>query len=132
MSPAQVKGLEVHEHCFVSGPRASIFGRYKFSHSHAGGEVPHQHPQTGPACYTIDKDEWRRRTGLVGGGRKQFTESPTGEQLPIVTLEDWQREFEVIVDESAARFAEENKVTGAGVEPALRMVLAFGMKAVAS
>lgn len=94
---------EVHTHSFVSGPRA--VGHYErgvwfegtFSHSHDGGDRPHQHPDTGPATYTIDKDEWARRTGGIGGGRKQFTAKPTGEQLPIVELEDWQKSFRVIV-----------------------------------
>jgi len=70
--------LEVHEHCFTSGPRANGWD-YKFSHSHASGSVPHKHPNTGPACYTIDKDECRKITGRHGGGRKKFTEKPSGE-----------------------------------------------------
>jgi len=97
--------FEVHEHSFVSGPR--VGGHYEadgkwhtgsFAHSHEGGSEPHAHPQTGPASYTIDKDEWHRATGIpVGGGRRQYTRTPTGEQMPWVELEDWQKHFEVII-----------------------------------
>lgn len=99
-------GLEVHSHSFVSGKRAG--GHYEgdgkwhtgtFSHSHEGGNQPHQHEHTGPASYTIDKDDWYRSTGLRGGGRKVFTARPTGEQMPIVELEEWQKSFEVVVCE---------------------------------
>src|SRR6266487_5014440 len=98
-------GLEVHEHTFVSGPRAhggcySPRGTWqlsKFSHSHEGGERPHQHPNCGPAAFTIDQADWFRATGLKGGGRKTFTPGPTGEQFPIKELEDWQTSFEVVI-----------------------------------
>lgn len=117
--------LEVHEHAYVSGRRVPA----TISHSHEGGNEPHQHANTGPAVYVIDKDDWNRMTSLVGGGRKTFTSSPTGEQSPIVELEDWQRGFEIILDEeSCRRFADQHPgmvVTGAGVAPAARMVLAF-------
>jgi hypothetical protein len=123
-------GLEVHEHSFVSGPRAhggcpSKGGKWlptKFSHSHEGGSAPHQHPQTGPASYTIDKDQWYRATGFKGGGRKTFTRRPTGEQLPIVDLEDWQKSFEVIVGAPTPEFG-----TGPGLAPAARMILGHKM-----
>lgn len=123
------KSYEVHEHSFISGPRANR-GMH-LVHSHEGGGKPHQHEPTGPACYTIDKDEWKARTGLKGGGRKVFAKAPSGEQLPVVELEDWQKSFEVIVDESAARMCAEQSVGGAGIAPAARMVLGFKM-AVAS
>lgn len=121
---------EVHEHCFVSGPRANRPG-YSFDHSHPGGSVPHQHPNTGPACFTIDRDEWRRRTGRDGGGRKVFTKTPTGERLPVLELEPWQKSFDVIIDEeSLQRFrAERPHAEGPGEAPAMRMVLGFRMKA---
>lgn len=122
-------GLEVHEHCFVSGPRAHAAGNYKFSHSHEGGDVPHKHPGTGPASYTIDRDDWARTTGLRGGGRKEFTTAPSGEQFAWCDLEDFQRSFEVVVLPSARRVAEETRSPGAGVAPAARMVLAGRMKA---
>jgi hypothetical protein len=120
--------FEVHEHSFVSGPRSSGPSS-KFSHSHDGGSEPHQHPNTGPASYTIDRDEWRRMTGLIGGARKQYTFKASGEQLPIVALSEDQKAFEVIVvgdgGAAAARGAR-----GPGVAPAARMMLQFGMKAV--
>jgi hypothetical protein len=115
--------LEVHEHCIISGPRANKTWCNKIVHSHEGGSDSHQHPDTGPASYTIDKDEWLRATGLRGGGRKKFTLSATGEQLPRVELEDWQREFEVIVGPPPPDFSG----SGAGIAPVVRMILAFGM-----
>lgn len=124
--------LEVHEHVFITGPRSNgMFIRATqkttahFSHSHEGGDVPHKHPDTGPASYTIDKDEWLAATGLRGGGRKKLTKAPTGEQFDRVELEDWQRSFDVIVGPPPPGFEGE----GAGIAPAARMVLAFGMKA---
>lgn len=125
--------LEMHEHSQISGPGHNISrnGRLPhINHSHQGGDKPHQHEHHGPASYTIDKDEWFAATGLRGGGRKVFTAAPTGPQLPIVELADWQKSFEVIVDEeSCARFREEQggTVTGAGVGPAARMVLGAKM-----
>lgn len=85
--------LEVHSHSFVSGPRCG--GHYEkngwhtgtFSHSHEEGNVPHEHPHTGPACY--------RATGLRGGGRKKFTAKPSGEQLPYIAKDP--ESFEVII-----------------------------------
>ena len=125
------KCFEIHEHCFVRGPRSR--GGYdrkgnwqtgKFSHSHEGGDVPHQHPDTGPAAYTIDKDEWSRKTGLRGGGRKKFTVKPTGEQMPIIELEDWQKSFEIHVAPPPPGHQGE----GPGIALPMRMVLGFGMK----
>src|SRR6185369_12939685 len=93
-TPAPRK-LEVHEHCFIAGPRSRAASH--LVHSHDGGDVPHTHPDTGPASYTIDKDEWARATGLRGGGRKKFTTTPTGEQLPFVARTPEEQQFEVIV-----------------------------------
>mgnify|MGYP001615278732 CR=1 FL=1 len=128
---AKPRALEVHSHVFVSGPRANgMFIRSEqkttseFSHSHEGGDVPHSHPDTGPACYTIDKDDWMRATGMRGGGRKKFTDNPTGLQLPIVELEKWQTEFEIHISDPPPDFEGQ----GAGIAPAARMCLAFGMK----
>lgn len=64
-------------------------------------------------------------TGLRGGGRKKFTTKPIGEQFARIELEKWQTEFEVIVGPPPPDF----KGQGAGIAPAARMVLAFGMKA---
>lgn len=118
----QPEGYEVHEHCFVSGPRAKV-APVSFTHSHEGGDRPHRHPDTGSATYTIDKDEWRRQTGMVGGGRKKFTKRPTGEQLPLVTLTPEETHFEVI------GFDPPNvptgfKGTGSGTHPVIRMMMA--------
>lgn len=126
--------LEVHEHCIISGPRAHRTGNwpagmgYKFAHSHEGGNVPHEHPNTGPASYTIDKDEWLRATGLRGGGRKKFTVKPNGEQFPYVEREPMT--FEIIIVGDGGRAAS-GGAEGPGVAPAARMTLGFGMKAVA-
>jgi hypothetical protein len=126
------KPFEVHEHSYVSGPRTG--GGYgpdgkwqpgKFQHSHDRGNVRHQHPDTGPACYTIDKDEWARVTGLRGGGRKKFTAAPSGEQLPWKDLEDWQKSFQVIIGPPTPK----KWGAGPGLAPAARMILGFGMTA---
>ncbi|HEY3887765.1 MAG TPA: hypothetical protein VGL73_04270 [Caulobacteraceae bacterium] len=114
--------LEIHEHCFVRGPRAGGWN-YKLEHSHESGDGPHQHPHTGPAAFTIDKDEWLRATGLRGGGRKKFTAKPRGEQFPFVELEAWQREFEVVVCNPPA----EHKGEGPGLAPVVRMLLGHRM-----
>lgn len=127
------KHLEVHEHCFVSGQRARQTWNYKFSHSHEGGNVPHQHPDTGPAAYTIDKDEWARTTGLVGGGRKRYTTRPTGEQLPRVELEESQRTFDVFIVGDPPEPREVNgrliQETGPGIALPTRIASTFGMTA---
>lgn len=128
------KNLEVHEHIFITGPRANgcfIWAQQKttshFSHSHEGGDVPHSHPDTGPACYVIDKDDWFRTTGLHGGGRKVLTAAPSGEQMPRVELEKWQTEFEIIVGPPPKVFIGE----GPGIALPARMILACGMKVAA-
>jgi len=118
--------LEVHEHCFIRGPKANKSWLYKFSHSHECGEVPHQHPDTGPASYTIDKDEWFRETGMRGGGKKKFTKEPTGEQFPIVELEEWQKSFEIVVGPMPKGKQFEN-ATGPGIALPLRLIKTFGM-----
>lgn len=92
MSP--VSKLEVHEHVYTSGPNAGGFT--KVAHSHADGNVGHKHPDTGPASFTIDKDEWLAATGLKGGGRKKFTRTPSGVQLEYVELSPEQKTFTVI------------------------------------
>lgn len=119
--------LEEHEHCFIYGPRSHWAGtdRGRVVHSHANGHIPHKHPDTGPASYTIDKDDWLRATGLRGGGRKVFTRKPRGEQFPLVALEKSQTEFEVIVCNPSAPPCFEGE--GGGHHAAARMVLAFGM-----
>lgn len=77
--------LEVHRHVFISGPRAgqTIVHSHEGGHSDPSGAGAHTHPDTGPARFTIDADEWARATGLKGGGKKKFTKRATGEQLPI-------------------------------------------------
>ena len=116
--------FEVHEHCYTSGPRSNRPG-YKFEHSHFGGDVPHTHPNTGPASYAIDKDEWFRATGLQGGGRKKFTAKPSGEQLQTIPRTAEENTFEIHVSDPPPGFVG----TGGGLQAAARMVLAFGMTA---
>lgn len=126
-------GLEVHSHSFVSGKRAG--GHYErdgkwhtgtFEHSHEGGDVAHQHEHTGPASYTIDKDDWYRSTGLRGGGRKKFTVKPSGEQMPIVELEPWQRSFEVIFCAPTPSMGESGYMgEGPGIALPLRIAMGF-------
>lgn len=123
--------FEVHRHTFVSGPRAN--GHYErdgqwhtgtFSHSHDGGHVGHEHPHTGPACYTIDKDDWFRTTGLRGGGRKTFTPQPTGEQFPIVALTPEQQTFEVRI----VGHHDPAKGNGPGIALPARIAFAFKLR----
>lgn len=121
------KRLEVHEHSIISGPRSNC--RAKIVHSHEDGDIPHQHEHTGPATYTIDADDWREATGgAEGGSRKHFTNTPEGDQLPRVELEDWQKSFEIhYAEDPTGGF---KGVTGGGHLAAARMVLAFKMSAV--
>lgn len=128
------KTFEVHTHSFISGPRSG--GHYEkgawhtgtFSHSHEGGNVGHAHPDTGPACFTIDKDDWYRSTGLRGGGRKKFTAKPSGEQFPIHELEDWQKSFEVIVCAPTPSKGEPGYLgEGPGIALPLRLMRTFDM-----
>lgn len=119
------RGFEVHEHCYIAGPRANT-SAYKFSHSHDGGDVPHEHPDTGPAARTIDKDEWMRATGLVGGGRKRFTRKPTGVALPTIAIDESRLTYRLIIHESCAR----SKSAGPGIGPVVRLGLVFGMRPV--
>lgn len=123
---ARAQRFEVHTHSYISGP---ISGR-KVTHSHVGGDEPHQHADVGPATYTIDKDAWAAATGLRGGGRKKFTAKPSGPQLERVELEAWQKSFTVIVGvpvPNCPACGEEHGATGGGMQTAARMVLAFGM-----
>lgn len=125
------KQLEVHEHSFVSGPRSG--GHYEnnawhtgtFSHSHEGGDVRHEHPHTGPASYTIDKDDWARATGLRGGGRKKFTAKPSGEQMPIVQLGAADASFQVIVCDPSP----DQRGDGPGMALPMRLMKQFKMTA---
>lgn len=115
---------EVHQHCWIAGPKANRSDLYKFEHSHAGGSEPHKHADTGPASYTIDKDEWFATTGLQGGGRKKFTAEPSGLQLDPVELEDWQKSFRIVVGPPPANHSGE----GGGLATAARMVLGSRME----
>lgn len=123
--------LEVHEHHFITGPKAFRAAGSKFAHSHEGGDVPHVHDdaghRTGPAAYTIDRDEWRRATGLVGGGRKKFTPKPTGLRLPLVRTEPSRIEV-IIVGDGGASVAKGS--TGGASAALARMQLTFGAEIV--
>lgn len=120
--------LEVHAHCFIRGPRScyggSDYGRVV--HSHPGGDQQHGHPLTGPASYTIDKDDWLRATGMSGGGRKKFTAKPTGEQMMLVAIDPKSLEFEIVLMDPPPDF----KGEGAGFSPVARMQLASHCKVV--
>jgi hypothetical protein len=107
--PAASTKLEVHAHAVISGPRSKAgyrfdpatrettwHGRTDIEHSHADGNAGHSHPDTGPASFTIDKDDWYRATGFRGGGRKRFTKKPTGEQLTYVARTLEQQTFTVV------------------------------------
>jgi hypothetical protein len=89
--------LEVHRHSFLGTSSYRNGWLREIVHSHVGGDEPHQHEGFGPATYTIDKDSWYQATGLKGGGRKQFTVTPSGPQVERVELEDWQRSFKIVV-----------------------------------
>lgn len=93
-TPASGDRLEVHEHSYISGPNARWTPTRNVEHSHWAGGQGHLHPEVGPATFTIDKDEWYAATGLVGGGRKQFSRKPKGEQLPWMPPEE--RTFKVV------------------------------------
>lgn len=118
---AAAKTFEMHDHCIISGPRACR--SITITHSHEGGSEPHQHPDTGPASYTIDQDEWHAATGMHGGGRKVFTATPEGEQLARVELEEWQKTFEIHVGDPPPGWTG----TGGGMAAASRMILACRM-----
>lgn len=118
------KTLEVHEHCYITGPNAGHWAKGKFSHSHADSDVPHSHPRTGPSAYTIDKDDWFRSTGLTGGGRKVFTAKPRGPQLAFIARTPEQQTFEVIVGTPPRDY----KGDGPGLALPLRIMKTFGMR----
>jgi len=122
--------LELHEHCYISGPNSAHSGRNKLTHSHEGGDQPHEHAdethRTGPGSYTIDGKQWAAETGMRGGGKKCFTREPTGPQLPLVVIEPPQIRV-VIVGDGGASVAGKSQSTGPGDAPIVRMIL--GMKA---
>lgn len=89
--------FEIHEHVFIQGPRARRSWESHFEHSHADGSTGHKHPETGPAHFTIDKDQWAAATGgLQGGGRKSYSKTPRGLELPYVETPIAERTFNVI------------------------------------
>lgn len=84
--------LVVHQHAFVTGPR--VGGHYEkgewctgeLRHSHPGGDVPHEHPETGPS---------------YGYRTAKFTAKPIGEQFELVPLSEEDQSFELIITDSA-------------------------------
>ena len=108
--------LEVHEHIFIRGARSG----QRLVHSHPDGERPHEHENTGPSCYEIDKDEWFAATGMRGGGRKKFTAAPSGEQFAAIPCETT---FEIIVCDPPAPPGYNG--SGGGHHAAARMMQAF-------
>lgn len=127
-APPKARKLEVHEHSFIRGPRSRWAGTDagRLIHSHEGGDQPHSHPDTGPASYTIDKDEWFQATGLRGGGRKKFTATPNGEQFEVIPRAPEEDAFEIVFCDppAPAGFTGE----GGGHYTAARMVLAFDLR----
>jgi hypothetical protein len=85
--------LEVHSHHFVSGPRATAHyasGKWvetKFTHSHPGGGIPHEHPHTGPAFY--------------GYRKPKITTKATGEQFQWVAIPEERLSFDLVITDSA-------------------------------
>lgn len=85
--------FEVHQHCFVSGPRSG--GGYrngkwddgKIAHSHPGGNIPHTHPNTGPSFY--------------GYGKPRTTKRPNGEQFEMIARAEEENTFTLVVTGSA-------------------------------
>lgn len=124
MKVGDATALEVHNHSFISGPRSGFANSKPLAHSHEGGNAPHQHPDCGPASYTVDRDAWRAATGLDGGGRKRYTAKPTGDQLPVVPLEDWEKSFDVVVVDT---LPPGSRVTGGAHVATANMALKFKM-----
>jgi hypothetical protein len=124
--------FEIHEHWYVSGPKSRLSPGPRLVHSHEGGNTPHDHSQTGPGCYTIDRDEWSARTGLRGGSRKKFTDKPTGEQLPQRSRTDEENSFDVIIvgdaGAAASRGANGPVANNGTLLVPERLKQAFGMK----
>lgn len=140
MRTTKPKGtLEVHRHSYVSGPRGhggcydkgGVWLTSDFEHSHVGGDRQHEHPHTGPAAYTIDTDDWYRSTGLVGGGRKVFTATPTGEQLPLVARDPAKDVFELHICDPLPSHGQPGYIgEGPGIALPLRMMKTFQMRCV--
>lgn len=119
--------LEVHAHSYVGQrPPGVPNWEHRFEHAHDDGQDPHQHPEIGPASYTIDKDEWFATTGMHGGGRKEFVQRPKGPQYPRVELEDHQRHFTVVFADPG--FAPAGDRDFPGGSAVARMALTFGME----
>lgn len=130
MASKQATGtLETHEHCIISGPNANKSWLNKFTHSHEGGDKPHVHNdgthETGPGAYTIDKDEWRARTGMIGGGRKKFTTKPIGPQMPLVRTDAPTMKIVIVGDGGAAAG---RGASGPGLAVVDRLQLSLGMR----
>jgi hypothetical protein len=85
--------LRIHEHHITSGPRSHRTGNWppgkgsEIVHSHEGGDVPHSHPETGPASFLLTKPK--------------FTARATGEQFPYVKTPESELFFDVFVLDSA-------------------------------
>lgn len=103
---------QVHEHCVLNSHRSPT---PKIVHAHDGGEMPHQHPNCGPAFY--------------GYRAPKFSAKPKGEQLPWVDLEDWQRSFEIHYCGASPSKGEPGYIgEGPGLLPVERMIHGFKMR----
>lgn len=79
-------GHRVHRHYWIAGPNSVKPGRHDFEHSHDGGDVPHTHADTGPACFS-GKKRTKRPNGPQADG---YRATPREELL-----------FDVVITKSA-------------------------------
>lgn len=112
--------LELHEHHYIVGRHGS------FAHAHEGGDKPHEHIEgtvrTGPACYTIDRRDWLRATGSIGGSEKKFAAKPTGPQMPFIAAEPSKIRIHIVGDGGASVAGD---CEGPGVLPVAMIMLRF-------
>lgn len=105
--------FQVHAHTRLDARRSPA---PTITHAHAGGHDPHQHAHYGPAFYGHLRE------------KDKFVAKPTGEQLPIVELEDWQKSFEVVVCDPMPSVGQPGYIgDGPGLALPLRIARGFKM-----
>lgn len=106
---------QVHEHTVLNTRRSPA---PKVTHSHDGGDQPHQHPGCGPAFYGYPRQ------------KPKFSAKPKGDQRPWKDLEDWQRSFEIHVvgPPSPAKGQPGYIGAGPGLLPVERMITGFKLR----